>query len=156
MSTTPVSDMAVVLHEASDRAEVLEFAEKHEYRHIEILKLCSSFAPILPSPLIWSWIFVKTDAEDSYKKVGFYIFSVSPEQKRMTIVHMFVEPNFQRRGVGTAVVHNVQKTIRNTPFLFKEVFADCEPDVVPFYTHLGFVQLGVVPDTGLHDLLWSA
>nr|YP_009391346.1 hypothetical protein [Platysiphonia delicata]ARW59490.1 hypothetical protein [Platysiphonia delicata] len=81
------------------------------------------------------------------KLIGFARVT-SDQSFNATIWDVVIDPKFQKMGLGSILINQVIKELRYYDISTITLFAD--PDVVPFYQHLGFI---VDPD-GVKGMFW--
>ena len=92
---------------------------------------------------------------ESEEPVGFAINAADPELKQLCLVHMFVKPEFRKRGIATLIIRQAQDMVCRIPDRFDHVHLDCKPELVSFYAAYGFVDSGL-NHADLHYMSWRS
>jgi ribosomal protein S18 acetylase RimI-like enzyme len=87
-------------------------------------------------------------AVDGDTVVGFSSCAISTEGAELE--DLFVDPDWMRRGIGTALVLDASEQLRARGIEVLDVTAN--PHAMHFYEHLGFAPLGIV-DTEFYPAL---
>ena len=74
---------------------------------------------------------------------GFVCLLVSPEQQNGEIHSFFVDPVWQRQGVGILLWKKVMERAKSMNIC--SIFLNSDPSAVPFYSELGFRVICDVP-----------
>ena len=138
-----------------ERVELATYATRHEYVHADLVQGSMMLFPVLLAlgqNEHEKWWMMHLDGE-SEEPVGFAINAADPELKQLCLVHMFVKPEFRKRGVATLIVQQAQDMVRDIPGQFDHVHLDCRPEAVPFYAARGFVDNGL-NHANFHYMTW--
>lgn len=74
---------------------------------------------------------------------GFVCLTEAPAQRAGEITSFFIEPEWQRKGIGKLLWKKILK--RAMEKSIHTLFLDSDPAAVPFYKSLGFAVIGQVP-----------
>ena len=76
---------------------------------------------------------------------------------QLNLVHLFVVPKWQKRGIGSAAVRALQAHVCDDGHMLS-ITLDCSPSCVGFYQKLGFYVTPTPPgsdDVGLTFMQWD-
>jgi N-acetylglutamate synthase-like GNAT family acetyltransferase len=85
-------------------------------------------------------------AEIENEIAGFYL--LNPKPQAWELEHLWVAPNFMRRGIGSALLAHAANSARIAGV--SSIVIDSDPNAEPFYIACGAIRQGVVaaPSTG--------